>query len=321
MRRALATLYAAAVCALAPAAVGAPPTEGVARARALANEAGDLLDRKQFAEALERVEQAEAAFHAPTHLVMMGEALEGLGRLADAMAVYEKLAAEPLPQAAPQAFRRAQQEATAKLGDLIARVPSVRVVVQGAPAAGARATLDGKSLDLASGLAVRVDPGPHAVRVEAAGFAPVTRKVTLPERGGVVEVAIALEPPPPAAPPPAPTPAAEPAAPSFWRTRTPAWIALGVGGAGLAVGAVTGGLSLGKVSSLKERCPGGACAPSDQGDLDAAGALGTTSTVAFVVGGVAVAAGVVLLVVNRPPKQEPAAAGLHLGPTGLGARF
>ncbi len=323
VKHALPLCLAVIASALAPAAWAAPPADGVTRARALANEAGDLLDQKRYADALDRVEQAERLFHAPTHLLMKGDALIGLGRVADAMEAFEKLAAEPLPSGAPLAFRRAQQDATAKVRDLIARVPSVHVKVQGPAAIDARATIDGKPIDLASGLAVRADPGPHEVKIEAAGFVPAARTITLPARGGVVDVEVALDRvPPPVAPAigPAIPPAEEPR-PSFWRTKSPAYAAFGLGGAGVVIGAVTGGMSLGKVSDLKARCPGGACAPGDQGDLDTAGALGTTSTVAFAVGAVAVAAGVVLLVVNRPPKQEPTTAGLHLTATGLGGSF
>jgi hypothetical protein len=314
-------LLVAGLCALGAPAAAAPP-DPVSKARALANGAGDLLDQKKYAEALARVEEAEGIFHAPTHLLMKSEALLGLGRLVDAMGALEKLAAEPLPRGAPQAFRRAQQEATQRLAELVARVPSVLVKVGGSKASGAKVTLDGAPIDLAGGLAVRADPGAHELRVEAPGAATVVRKLTLPDHGGVVDVAVALEPA--AAPEPLtqpPTPPEEPAKPSFWRTRTPAYVALGLGGAGVLVGAITGGVSLGKVSALEARCPNGACAPSDQGAIDSAGALGTTSTVAFTVGAVALAAGAVLFVVNKPPKKEPDAAGLHLTASGLAGTF
>lgn len=323
--RTLALAATVVACALAPATASAQPSAGVAKARALASEAGELLDQKRYADALGRLEEAESAFHAPTHVAMIGEALEGLGRLAEALATFEKLGAEPLPAAAPQAFRRAKQQAATKARALSARVPSLRVRVQGPPAGAASATLDGKALDLAEGRATRVDPGERTLLVEAAGFAPVSRRVSLPERGDIVGVEVALE----RATPMAPLATAQPFAParaddgkrSFWRSRTPAYAALGLGGAGLVVGAVTGGLSLAKVSDLKARCPNGACAPGDQGSLDTAGALGTTSTVAFAVGAVLVATGVVLFVVNRPAKREPATVGLLLTATGLGGSF
>lgn len=325
MIRALALAATVVACALAPATASAQPSTDVAKARALAGEAGDLLDQKRYAEALERVELAERTFHAPTHLAMIGEALEGLGRLAEALATFEKLAAEPLHPAAPRAFRHAKQQAAAKTRTLSARVPSLTVRVQGPPAGAVSATLDGKALDLAGGRAARVDPGERTLRVEATGFVPVSRKVAMPERAEIVNAEVTLEraaPTPPLAEAQPLAPAGAPdAKPSFWRSRTPAYAALGLGGAGLVVGAVTGGLSLAKVSDLKARCPNGACVPGDQGDLDAAGSLGTTSTVAFAVGAVLVATGVVLFVVNRPAKREPPTVGLHLTPAGLGSSF
>lgn len=325
MIRALALAATVVACALAPATASALPSADVAKARSLAGEASDLLDQKRYAEALERVEEAERTFHAPTHLAMIGEALEGLGRLAEALATFEKLEAERLSAAAPQAFRRAKQQASTKARALSARVPSLAVRVQGPPVGTASATLDGRAIDLAAGRAARVDPGERTLRVEATGFVSVARKVWLPARADVVDVEVTLEratptPPRAAAQPIAPTGAPE-GKRSFWRSRTPAYTALGLGAAGLVVGAVTGGLSLARVSDLKTRCPNGACAPADQGNLDAAGALGTTSTVAFAVGAVLVATGAVLFVVNHPAKREPPTVGLHLTATGLGGSF
>jgi hypothetical protein len=318
-----APLIASAVlaCALASGAASAQPAADVAKARSLANEAVDLLDQKKYEGALDRLQRAEQLFHAPTHVAMLGEALEGLGRLAESLGVFEKLAAEKLAPSAPAAFRRAQQEAVEKVRALSARVPSVRVEVDGAPDGAATATLDGQAIGL--GAAARVDPGHHTLHVEAAGFVAVDRPVMLPESGDVVTVALTLARVPAAAPaPPVVAPVEVPEErPSFWHSRVPAYAALGIGGAGLAVGAVTGGLSLAKVGDLKGRCPSGACPASAQPDIDKAGALGTASTVAFAVGAVAVAAGVVLLVVHRPAKKEPATTGLHVTATGFGGSF
>ncbi len=96
----------------------------------------------------------------------------------------------------------------------------------------------------------------------------------------------------------APTPSAAPS-PIPWIT------ALSVGGAGLIVGAVTGGMFLSQYNSLKARCPANECAPSDQSTAQSVQSLGTVSTVAFVVGGVGVASGAVLWFLQRDSHPSP----------------
>ena len=88
----------------------------------------------------------------------------------------------------------------------------------------------------------------------------------------------------------------------------PGAIALGASAMGLGVGVVTGAMSVAKVSDLRSRCQGDHCAPADRTTADQARTLGTVSTAAFVVGGVAAAAGV-LLIVLRPGGKAGATTG------------
>ncbi|MDI1482682.1 tetratricopeptide repeat protein [Polyangium sp. y55x31] len=88
----------------------------------------------------------------------------------------------------------------------------------------------------------------------------------------------------------------------------PGVITLGVGAVGLGVGAVTGALSMAKVSDVRSRCPDDHCLSAYRAEADEARTLGHVSTAAFVVGGVAAAAGVVLLVL-RPGGTTGASTG------------
>ena len=108
---------------------------------------------------------------------------------------------------------------------------------------------------------------------------------------------------PAAAPPPSPPP---PSAGS----PLPGLITIGVGAVGLGIGAVTGALSLSRVSDLEARCGGYHCSPADEADARSAKTLGNVSTAAFVVGGVAAAAGALLLVIRpggAPAPSTPSA--------------
>ena len=119
-------------------------------------------------------------------------------------------------------------------------------------------------------------------------------------------------------------------APASGPNRLPAYIAFGVGGAGVALGAVFGILALGTKSTLDNECPGKVCPPSAKSDVDNLSSRATVSNIAFAVGAVGVAAGVVLLVtlhgsdapktaMARPPVRVTPWIGL--GAAGLGGTF
>jgi hypothetical protein len=99
----------------------------------------------------------------------------------------------------------------------------------------------------------------------------------------------------------------------------------GVGVVGIVVGSVFGGLAISKWNSAKADC-GAWCGPSApaQDEKATASTDGTISTVAFIAGGVALAAGIVLFV-TAPRKKATDAAwiGVVSGPgsTSLMGRF
>lgn len=294
-------------------------------ARELARDGWKALDAENYRDALDKVVKAEALYHAPTHLLLMGNAQVGLGKLADALATFERLAAEPLPAAAPPAFKEAQETGRKRMKELLARVPSLLIVVESAEAAAAVVTVDGQKVDFASGVAVRFDPGERTIAVTADGFVPVSKKVTLPEKGGVVRVPVALEkvraPGSPSADPtasPSGSASAGPGGEPVITSRVPAYVTFGVAGASLVVGAITGGLSLSQTSELKLRCPDNRCASAERAAYDQAFTLAHVSTATFLLGGVAAAAGVVLLVVDfgGPPAKPVSVSGSSARQTG-----
>ena len=79
--------------------------------------------------------------------------------------------------------------------------------------------------------------------------------------------------------------------------KTLAFVAFGVGGAGLVVGGITGLLALGKSGDLKDKCGAdkNACPADSQSDIDSYKSMGTISTIGFIVAGVGGATGLVLL--------------------------
>jgi hypothetical protein len=301
------------VCSLPALAAEPDPV----KARAEANTAADKLDEHHYAEALEHAEKAEAFFHAPSNVELIARAQEGLGRLCEAMASYERIATEPLPASAPDAFRASQTKAKQRLVALMARVPSLRVVVHGDASTGARVAIDGKPYDASAG-AVRVDPGAHTVTVTADGFAIVEKKLDLVDKGGVVTVDVTPERGPAVAPIGVQVPSADASAASLpdvvARGDTllaPGVALVAVGGAALVAGAAVGGVSLAKVAALKSACrEDGACPAAEQSTIEAATGLGNASTALVVIGAASAATGAALLIVRAVGAKSSHAA-LH----------
>ena len=75
---------------------------------------------------------------------------------------------------------------------------------------------------------------------------------------------------------------------------------------GIVVGATTGGLALGKKSTIDAHCTGFACDAEGKRAADRAQTLAAISTVGFGVGLIGIGLGVVLLATNPSPKSSAA---------------
>ncbi len=111
------------------------------------------------------------------------------------------------------------------------------------------------------------------------------------------------EPPPPVSPASPPPTAADDEGIGF----VPAGIAFAVGGAGLVAGAIVGGLALAQMSDVRDSCDGDVCPLSQQAAADEAQDKSWGANAAFIIGGVGVAAGVVLAIVaaTSGPEARP----------------
>jgi hypothetical protein len=164
----------------------------------------------------------------------------------------------------------------------------------------------------ALGLALPVDPGEYVIVTHVPGAAERESKVSV-QLGEAKHVqldttsapAAPVGAPEPAAPIAAPTaPASEPA-PGEGR-KTGAYVAGGIGVAGIVVGSVTGILVLSKKGTVKDNCTGGAC--NDAG-LDAANsgkALATVSDIGFGIGLAGLAVGAIFLLTGNDSSSAAA---------------
>jgi hypothetical protein len=88
--------------------------------------------------------------------------------------------------------------------------------------------------------------------------------------------------------------------------KTWGWVTLGLGGALLVGGAVTGGMAIGLDNELEKPCGDGGCPPSKHEDLDKRDALANTTNVLLGVGAAAVVAGVLMLTLSGGDESESA---------------
>jgi hypothetical protein len=117
--------------------------------------------------------------------------------------------------------------------------------------------------------------------------------------------------------------ATEPSEDGSSTRRTIGWVAVGAGGLGLAVGAVAGVLAMNRRADIDDNpnCQGDACAPSEGSEVDTLNSLRTTSTVAFITGGVFAGTGLVLVLTSGPKAGPSASAYVAPGSVGVRGRF
>jgi hypothetical protein len=297
------------------------------QARGLAAQGYDALQRKEYARAEDLFRRADALVHAPTIVVDHARALVGLGRLVEAHERYELVMREGLPTNVPWSWQRAAADAERELAELKPRLAWLTIRVRGP----SKPTVEIDDRDIpraALGVRRATDPGAHVIKVRASGYGSKEQSVTLGE-GEVKELEVSLELEGDAvgrAELDEQLPEERARAAARARTAAPnntlAYVMLGIGGAGLVTGAVTGGMALGLRSKLNKDCTDGVCHPEldsqakrYQKDIDRYRLLGTVSGVGFGAGVAAAATGGVLLWLNsRDREQGSASAGLHATP-------
>jgi hypothetical protein len=331
----------------------APTASDTALARSLASEGVQLADAGNCAAAIEKLDRAEKLYHAPTILGRLGECQVAVGKIVAGTENLQRVVRESLPPRSPKAFVDAQARAQKVLDRALPKLAKLKIHVDAPSGANLTITQDGETVPPATlDLDRPADPGVHRVEVSAPGFRTARGETTLAEGatgavnlrpepdpnavavGPAVPPGSSAAPPPPypvaAAPPPngaSASPAGEPGgAETKGGSNVPAYVLLGTGAVGVAVGTIFGAMVLSKKSSLDTVCKGKTCPSSAQGDIDSMNTSATISTVGFVVGGAALGVGVVLLLVNKPspraadtghaPKQATLTP--FVGPTSVG---
>lgn len=267
-------------------------------ARELATEGSTLYGQGDFEGAYDRFNRAYQLVQRPNVGIWAARSLVRAGRWVEASERYLEVERTALPEGAPADQLQAVQEAAQERRELLGRLPSLKVSVEGADPSDVFVSINGQLVKPALiGVKQPVNPGKLLVKgvrgeqtveqaVELAeaqsrdvklSFTPVAPVVTTP---GLA---------PDRAPPPVP-PASDGST-----QRLLGFIGLGVGGAMLATGTVFGVLASGDKSDLDAGCPNRQCPPSLHDQNDSYGTKKMLSSAGIIGGAVLAGAGAVLL--------------------------
>jgi tetratricopeptide (TPR) repeat protein len=213
-------------------------------------EAGD------YQGALEAYQRADTLYPgaAPKHKIALS--LDKLGKAREAIAAY-KVFVDSSPG---EKFAEKVAESNKRIGELEATLPAV-INVKIAPEnlKGVAITVDGNPMQ---GTRLEVSAGEHTVVVTAEGHEPATQSVTV-KGDEQRELAVTLKPVVKAAPKPVPVPEEEEGGGS----NVPAYVTLGIAGAGVVLGVVFGVLALQAKNDFDEKVETPGTDPAELTDL------------------------------------------------------
>jgi hypothetical protein len=294
-----------------------PGAVDTASGGALFDKGVGYMEAKGYATACPAIEESQRIDPRPGTLFTLAECLAGWGKVASAVARYQDYVDLVSLLSPQQQARHRDRLATARaqLTKLKPTVPTLTLVLPASAPAGTTVTRNGETLGAAAlGLALPVDPGTYEIVTRAPGVPERQTSVTL-ELGDAkrveLETGTAVANPPAPLPPTGPT-AVEttvPAAPVTEQSsgsgrRTAAYVAGGVGIAGIVVGSVTGVLVLGKKQTVSDNCPNHECNDEGYSAANSAQHLALVSNIGFGVGIAGLVVGTVLLLTGSTAKPE-----------------
>jgi len=262
------------------------------------------LDANKYDEALKAFQDSYNSVASPNSHLMIARTLVKLGRLGEAYEEYDKTQREAADDAKlDKKYEKAGKSAADEQDALRSKIALLTVEVNGA-GAGDKLTVGGRDIARSDwSRPVPVDPGNVDVVLESAN-GKTTRKQVTAAAGGSPTLQIAATAPA-AAPATTPTSGTHAeASTSGINKRTLAYVAGGVGAAGLITFGVFGILNNSKYSSLKDACPNNSCPPGKKSDADAGRTYQTVANVGLVVGIVGLAGGATLYFLSTRDEKK-----------------
>lgn len=316
-----------------------------AAARTLAIDGVKLAQSGRCAEAVDKLERAEALHHSTIVLGRLGECKLEIGKLVEGTELLRKMLREPLPSNPNPALQQAYQRAQNALAAAKPRIGSLTLVLNIPKETDVTLLVDGNRVPPAAfGAEIPTDPGEHAIEVSAPGFLKNSVSVTL-GAGARRTITLKLERDPNApaateetsepelkgnelgprrAEPARSRPAANPVSPGQEQPldttvhRAPAYLTWTAAALGLGVGVGFGVAALSDGKTLNKSCVNNLCPREDEDALKSAKLKGNISTLGFGIGAAGAVLGTILyFTVGKSSHRagaESAAWNPHRGP-------
>jgi hypothetical protein len=306
----------------------AQPAQTKALGKKLA-EGNKLFKAGKFDQALRVFQEAYEIVADPEARLMIARTQQSMGDLPKAHAEYQAAIADA--QAAVQhhdKYRETLQAAQNELKELEGVVAWLTIKLRHAPE-GTRVTIEGEPIDPSKlSEPVLLPPGLVNVVATTPDGREASRQLTLNAgQRANVDLAFARDDSEPLAEEGVETEREEEAAPassSGGGTRTAAFIAGGVGIAGLATFGIFGAMSNSKFSELEDACPDDRCDQSREGDIDDGKTFQTVANVGLAVGIIGLGTSAALFIFGgsggAEQKSDSAKLDLGVGPTSITLR-
>jgi hypothetical protein len=279
----------------------------------------ELLGKKQYEAALAEFRASHEIVGSPNTRLELARCLRAMGRLVAAYAELGRAAVEAKELVGQDIrYQRAFDSATAERAEIEPQLGFVALTIQN-PADDTKVTVGGEEIRRAAwGEPAPAVAGQTEVLVETPGHGPVKRTLTLAagQKAALTIDAQSGELPGGPPPPPPLPPLPEPTSP----LRTWAYVAGGVGAAGLVTFAITGVMARSTYNDLNNACQGGPCPPDKTGEISSGKTQQTVANVGLVIGIAGVAAGATLFVLSLPKASPAASTGLVVAPGWMGVR-
>jgi hypothetical protein len=286
------------------------PADPVATAAALFDEAKEMMDKGNNADACPKLAESQALDPQVGTMLNLAACYESVNKFASACAVWREAAVAAARKMRPDREELARQRAEGTCP----RAPQVTVQIAEQPERDRlQVTLNGAPVPMERwGLPTPIDPGDYEIRVTSEGTEPWTRTFRVAEQEASVLVVPALTP---LAPEIAPTPIPPPAPSGGSRSIGPAvWVAGGVGLAAIGFSAAFGAAALGKMASSSDGgdCVRNNCNPAGADARSRAKLDADVSDVTLAIGVGALATGAILWLVS--PRTARPASGAYVQP-------
>lgn len=293
----------------------------------------EAFEAKNWEKAVTELRASLDIVNSPNARLELARALKESGALGDAWTEYGRVIDDATQLAASEArYSKTADAATAERTEVESRITFVTVTVLHA-AEGTVLKVGGRTVPADKWTApVIATPGAIDVILTDPAGKELARATVNGQAGSQVSATVDANPPPPPAPPPPPMaddkpdfntspppPTTSPGRPGL---RPYAYIAGGIGVAGLAAFTIAGVVSSGDFNDLKNNCPGGRCPASKSGEINDGKTMQTIADIGLGVGIAGVAAGATLFILSVTGSHDTGAptTGLVVGPGYLGLR-